>query len=104
MTVLFSDAFAKSLRNHSAVKKEVQGKIDRIIENPIALGEPLKGNFRGYYSSPIKKNFLVIYLYCKVCRKKGDDGVVACADCARCPDETIKFVALGPHEKAYRRT
>ena len=35
MTVLFSDAFAKSLRNHSAVKKEVQGKIDRIIENPI---------------------------------------------------------------------
>jgi len=104
MTVLFSDAFAKSLRNHSAVKKEVQGKIDRIIENPIALGEPLKGNFRGYYSSPVKRNFLVIYLYCKVWRKKGDDGVVACVDCTRCPDETIKFVALGPHDKAYKST
>jgi len=104
MNVLFSGAFIKSLRIHSAVKKEVQSKIDRIIENPIALGEPLKGNFRGYYSSPVKKNFLVIYLYCKVCRKKGDDGVVACADCTRCPDATIKFVALGPHDKAYKRT
>jgi hypothetical protein len=30
--------------------------------------------------------------------------VVACADCTRCPDETIKFVALGPHDQAYKRT
>lgn len=101
MNVLFSDAFVKSLRIHSAVKKTCQGKIDRIIENPIALGEPLKGNFRGYYSSTVKKNFLVIYLYCKVCRKKGDEGVVACADCSQCPDETLKFVALGPHDQVY---
>lgn len=35
MNVLFSDAFVNSLRMHSAVKKEVQSKIDRIIENPI---------------------------------------------------------------------
>jgi len=104
MNVIFSDAFVKSLRMHSAVKKEVQSKIDRIIENPIALGEPLKGHFRGYYSSPVKKNFIVIYLYCRVCRKKGDDGVVACADCTGCPDETIKFVALGPHDKACKRS
>ena len=101
MNVLFSDAFVKSLRIHSAVKKAVQGKIDRIIENPIALGEPLKGNFRGYYSSTVKKNFLVIYLYCKVCRKKGDDGVVACADCPQYSDETLKFIALGPHDQVY---
>ncbi len=102
MNVLFSDAFVKSLRIHSAVKKVVQRKVDRIIENPIAFGEPLKGNFKGYYSCPVKKNFLVIYLYCKVCRKKGDDGVVSCADCAQCPKETIKFVALGPHDEAYK--
>ena len=46
MNVLFSDAFVKSLRIHSAVKKVVQRKVDRIIENPIAFGEPLKGNFK----------------------------------------------------------
>ncbi len=102
MNVLFSDAFVKSLRIHSAIKKAVQRKVDSIIENPIAYGEPLKGNFKGYYSCPVKKNFLVIYLYCRVCRKKGDDSVVSCADCAQCPDETIKFVALGPHDDAYK--
>ena len=31
MNVLFSDAFVKSLRIHSAVKKVVQRKVDRII-------------------------------------------------------------------------
>lgn len=102
MKALFSHAFVKSLRIHSAVNKEVQRKVDRIIENPIAFGEPLKGNFKGYYSCPVKKNFLVIYLYCRICRKKGDDEVVSCADCVECPDETIKFVALGPHDEAYK--
>jgi mRNA-degrading endonuclease YafQ of YafQ-DinJ toxin-antitoxin module len=47
-----------------------------IIESPIRLGEPLKGNLRGYYSCSVRKNFLIIYLYCKICRKKGDDEVV----------------------------
>ena len=103
MNVLFSDAFVKSLKIHSTVKKVVQSKADRIIENPISFGEPLKGNFRGYYSCPVEKNFLIIYLYCRVCRKKGDDVVVSCADCAQCPDETIKFVALGPHDTSYKK-
>lgn len=102
MNTLFSDAFVESLRIHSAVKKVVQKNVDMVIDNPIAIGESLKGNFKGYYSYSVKKNFLIIYLYCKVCRKKGDDTVVLCADCHQCPDETAKFVALGPHDKAYK--
>ncbi len=43
-----------------------------ILQNPIGLGEPLKGIFRGYYSVPVKKNFLVIYLYCLICRRRWD--------------------------------
>jgi len=71
MEVLFSDAFVKSLKKHSSLKKAIKKKVDMLLENPIALGEPLRGNFRGYYSSPVKRNFLIIYLYCKICRKKG---------------------------------
>ena len=102
MNVLFSEAFLQSLKIHSAIKKVVQRKVDMIIQSPIAFGEPLKGSFHGYYSCPVKKNFLVIYLHCRVCRKKGDDGVVLCADCTQCPDDTVKFVALGPHNEAYK--
>lgn len=103
MEVLFSDAFKDSLKKYSSIKKFIKKKVDMIIENPIALGEPLKGNLRGYYSCPIQKNFLIIYLYCRVCRKKGDSEIVLCSDCNKCSDDTIKFIDLGPHDQAYRR-
>lgn len=103
MEILVSDAFTKSLKKYNSIRKVIKKKVDMIIENPIALGEPLKGNFRGYYSCPVRRNFLIIYLYCGVCRKKGDDKVVLCSDCHRCLDETIKFIDLGPHDQAYAR-
>lgn len=102
MKVLFSDSFAKSLQKHASLKKAVQKKVDMIIEHPLTIGEPLKGNFRGYYSCPVKKNFLIIYLYCNICRKKGDDEVVLCNDCRSCSNDTIRFIDLGPHDQAYK--
>lgn len=102
MKVLFSDVFIKSLKTHGAIKKAVQKKVEMILTDPIGLGEPLRGNFRGYYTCPVKKNFLIIYLFCRLCRGKKDDGIVRCSDCRECPDETIKFVALGPHDKTYQ--
>jgi len=101
MNLVFSDDFVASLKKHSAIKEAVRKKIDMIATSPISLGEPLKRNFRGYYSCPVRHNFLIIYLYCSICRKKGDDTIVLCADCAECPDETLKFIALGPHDKTY---
>ena len=103
MEVLFSDVFIRSLKRYASLKKAVQKKVDMIVRNPLALGEPLKGNFRGYLSSPVRGNFLIIYLYCQACRRKGDDEVVLCDDCAQCPDNTVKFVDMGPHERAYGR-
>ena len=102
MNVLFSESFIKSLRKHAALKKSVKKKVDAIIEHPIALGEPLKGNFRGYYSCPVRRNFLIVFLYCRVCRLKKDDELVLCDDCKDCPDDTIKFIAPGPHNQSYK--
>jgi mRNA-degrading endonuclease YafQ of YafQ-DinJ toxin-antitoxin module len=101
MEVLFSDTFVKSLKKHAALKETIRKKVDIIISNPTTLGEPIRGNFRGYYSCPVKKNFLIIYLYCALCRKKKDDDLIRCSDCADCKNETIKFIELGPHDKAY---
>ena len=101
MILVFSDDFVASLKKHSAIKEAVRKKVDMIAASPISLGEPLKGNFRGYYSCPVRRNFLIIFLYCSICRKKGNDTIVLCADCPKCADDTIKFIALGPHDKAY---
>jgi mRNA-degrading endonuclease YafQ of YafQ-DinJ toxin-antitoxin module len=102
MDVFFSGAFLASLKRHQSLKKIIQKKVDLIIGNPIQFGEPLKGNFRGYYSAPVKKNFLVIYLYCKICRKKGDHEIVLCEDCNHHPEDTIKFIDFGPHDEVYK--
>jgi mRNA-degrading endonuclease YafQ of YafQ-DinJ toxin-antitoxin module len=101
MNLVFSDDFVASLKKHSVIKDAIRKKTDLIASNPVSLGEPLKGSFRGYYSCPVRRNFLIIYLYCAICRKKGDDVIVLCADCAKCSDDTLTFVALGPHDKTY---
>lgn len=61
MNVLFSDAFRESLEKHRSIKKAIKKKVDMIIQNSIGLGEPLRGAFRGYYSCPVPKNFLIIF-------------------------------------------
>ncbi len=101
MNTLFETAFKNGVKKHSAVKKQAEAKVLKIIEHPIELGEPLKGNWRGFYSCPVKRSFLIIYLYCDVCRKKGDDVVVQCDDCAECSDDTLKFVLFDTHDNAY---
>ena len=101
MIAFFRDDFGDSLKKHSALKKIVQNKVDMILTNPAGLGEPLKGNLRGYYSVPVKKNLLIIYLCCLICRRRGNGGIVLCHDCSSYADETVKFVQLGPHDHVY---
>ena len=98
---LFEEAFLNGLKKHQSIKKIIQNKVDMILSNPVAMGEPLKGNLRGFYSCPVKRNFIIIYLYCRLCRKKGDDKHVMCADCDDTESDTVKFVLIGPHDDAY---
>ncbi len=103
MKIQFSKDFKKSLKKHSEIKKAVKKKVDMVIADPIGLGEPLKGNFRGFYSVPVKKNFIIIFLYCYICRRKNDDDIVLCDDCIEQEDQTLRFILLAPHDEAYRK-
>lgn len=102
MNLLFSDTFVENLKKFSSIKDAIKNKVDMIAENPISLGEPLKGNFRGFYSCPVRKNFIIIYLYCDICRKKGDNTIIICNNCSKFPDTTIKFITVGPHDYIYK--
>jgi len=102
MEARFEEAFLEAVKKHANIKKQIEEKVHRIMQHPLQLGEALKGNLRGFYSCPVKGNFLIIYLYCAACRKKGHAEFVACSDCSTTPDQTIKFVLLGPHNEAYR--
>lgn len=104
MNIIFEEGFLKALKKHASIKKMVKKKVDMIIENPMTIGEPLKHDWQGFYSCPVKRNFIIIYLYCEACRKKNHDKIVACSDCETTANDTIKFVLLGPHDEAYEKT
>ena len=69
MNETYSEEFVKSLKRFSSIKKRIVNKIDKIIQDPL-MGEPLKYDLRGLYSTPVAKIFLIVYGYCKICRKK----------------------------------
>lgn len=100
MNDTYSDQFVRSLKKFSSVKNRIFNKIDKILQNPLT-GEPLKYDLRGLYSVPVAKNFVIVYSYCKICRKKGDDQILLCYDCSNMTDETVRFFDIGPHNKVY---
>ncbi len=101
MNETYSDHFVKSLRKFSSIKERVSNKIDKILQDPLR-GEPLKYDLRGLFSVPVAKNFVIVYSYCRICRKKGDDLILLCHDCSNMTDETVRFFAVGPHDKIYK--
>ncbi len=101
MNETYSDEFVKSLKVFSSIKKRIINKIDKIVQNPL-MGEPLKYDLRGLISVPVAKNFIIVYSYCKICRKKGDDQILLCHDCSNVMDETVRFFDVGPHGKTYK--
>lgn len=100
MNETYSDEFIKSLKKFSSVRKRIVNKIDKILQHPLT-GEPLKYDLRGLLSVPVAKNFVIVYSYCRICRKRGDDKILRCHDCSDMIDETVRFFDVGPHDKAY---
>ena len=99
MNLPYGETFVKSLKKRAAIRKAVKARCEMIAGNP-HMGEPLKGNWRGYWC-PVKRNFIIIYLYCKACRSRGNDAVAHCAECEGMEEETIQFLYLGPHDRTY---
>ena len=100
MDETYSDDFIKSLKKFPSIKKRILNKIDKVLLDPL-MGEPLKYDLRGLSSVPVAKNFIIVYSYCRICRKKGDDQILLCHDCSNIMDETVRFFDFGPHDKVY---
>ena len=60
MEAKFEKAFLKTVKKHAGIKKQIEQKVRQIIKHPVEMGEPLKGTFRGFYSCPVKRNFIII--------------------------------------------
>lgn len=98
---IYLPEFSNALVKYSGIRKLLQKKIERLLDNPRGFGEPLKYDLEGLSSFPVRRNFIVIYVYCRECRIKGYQMLNDCPDCAQTSDEVVKFLTFGPHDSAY---
>lgn len=93
--------FVKALEKYSGIKKSVKKKIENLLINPLGFGESLKYELVGLNSCSVKKNFIIIFVYCRECRIKNYCMINDCKGCDTTPDEVVKFLTIGPHDVAY---
>lgn len=100
---VYENLFVKNLRKYSFIKKSAQKKIDNLLKAPYHNSEVLadhkgKLNLTGCRSIRIDRNFRIIFVVCEECRY-----ILSCqfCFCNDLPDQTVVFLTIGPHDKAY---
>lgn len=100
---IYEKLFVQNLRRYSAIKERVKNKTARILEDPYFNTEALadasgKLNLVGCRSARIDRNFRIVFVICEECRSIPECEFCLCEDF---PDNTVVFLTVGPHDKAY---
>jgi mRNA-degrading endonuclease RelE of RelBE toxin-antitoxin system len=100
---VYEQKFVNNVRRYAAMRKRIQQRCQRVLENPYHNTELLADasgglDLRGCRSIRVDKNFRIIFIICEECRT-----IPVCAYCF-CDgqfDSTVVFLTVGPHERAY---
>lgn len=100
---VYTERFVENLRRYSAIRQQIQRRVERVLVDPYANTEFLvdasgKLNLSGCRSVRVDRNFRVIFVICEECRTFPDCEYCFCEDF---PDETVVFLTVGPHDRAY---
>ncbi len=103
----FSEEFLANKRRYASIAKLIQHEVDRVLEDPYN-SEPLtkkRSDLRGHRSVRVTRNFRIVFVICEECLQRDfrGKGYPDCAvGCTRAlPANTVVFVAVGPHGRAY---
>ena len=99
----YEDKFVRNLARYSSLRQRIQRKIEQILANPYdrteRLGRVSGGlDLRGCRSSRIDRNFRIIFVICEECQSIKECQYCFCEE--RTP-ETVVFLTIGPHTRAY---
>lgn len=99
----YEDQFARSLTRYSSPSKCIQKRVERILNDPYDrteyLGRVPGGlDLRDCRSARVNRNFRVIFVICEECRSVKECQYCFCEDRT---DETVVFLTVGPHDRAY---
>ncbi len=99
----YTPLFGSNLIRYAGLRGRIFRRVKRVLENPYhnteRLGhEPGQANLHGCRSARIDRNFRLVFVICEECR--------AVPECEYCfceglPDQTVVFLTVGTHERAY---
>lgn len=102
-TPYYTELFTANLRRYTSQRQQIRRRVERIIQAPYHNTEALADsshsiNLIGCRSARVDRNFRVVFAICEEC--------VAVPNCEFCPcrgltDQTIVFLTVGPHDRAY---
>jgi Txe/YoeB family toxin of Txe-Axe toxin-antitoxin module len=91
------------LNRYSSIRRYIRRHVERVLKDPYHNTEFLeditgKLNLTGCRSTRIDRNFRIIFVICEECRNMEDCEYCFCENLS---DETVVFLTVGPHDKAY---
>ena len=102
-SAMYEEQFKINLRRYASLRENIKKRVERVLSNPYFNTEPLgdesgKLNLIGCRSARINKNFRIIFVICEECRE-----IPQCeyCFCENLDDNTVVFLTVGPHDKAY---
>jgi mRNA-degrading endonuclease RelE of RelBE toxin-antitoxin system len=100
---VYEERFLENLRRYASLRPQIKQRVERVLVNPYLNTELLtdpsgKLNLHGCRSARVDRSFRIIYVVCEECRR-----VPECCYCfcEGLPDNTIVFLTVGPHDRAY---
>ena len=100
---IYENRFVQNLARFSGLRQRIRRRIEQILNDPYTrterLGRVAGGlDLRGCRSARIDRNFRVVFVICEECRH-----IEACqfCFCEGIADETVVFLTVGPHARAY---
>jgi len=104
---VYEEQFFKNLQRYASLRQRIKNRVGRILSNPYTGTEFLgdisgKLNLRGCRSARVDRNFRIIFVICEECRRVPECEYCFCEkDGKALSGNTIVFLTVGPHRKAY---
>jgi mRNA-degrading endonuclease RelE of RelBE toxin-antitoxin system len=100
---VLEDRFVRNQRRYRSLQEHIQRHVDQVLDDPYRgterLGKRAGGlDLRGCRSVRVTRNFRIIFVICEECRRVPECRFCFCEGL---PNETVVFLTVGPHERAY---
>jgi len=91
----FTKKLEKVRQSDPSGYKRIQQVVARLIEEPDDADGKMHGVYQGRYKKYVgRRDYRVIYYWCKLCRKENRRMSKECGDCHTIPDNSVIFFDL----------